>query len=115
MKRFMFAAFIAFLSSAATIFVLARLAPAPARPEAERTVSAAELARHASPGDCWIAVEGGVYDVSGCVDAHPAPRRVLTSRCGKEATRAFAGKGVGRPHGAEARAALDGLRVGALR
>lgn len=115
MKRFMFAAFVSFLSSAATIGVLARLSPAPARPEAERTVPAAELARHASPGDCWIAVEGGVYDVGGCVDAHPAPRRALTDWCGKDATRAFADKGVGRPHSPEARAALEALRVGALR
>lgn len=115
MKRLMFAAFIAFLSSAATIGLLARLSPAPARPQAERTVAAAELALHSSPGDCWIAVGGGVYDVGGYVDAHPAPRAVLTDWCGRDATRAFADKGVGRPHSPEARAALEALRVGALR
>lgn len=115
MKRFMFAAFIAFLSSAATIAVLARLSPAPAPPEAGRTFSAAELARHASPGDCWIAVEGGVYDVGAYAGSHPAPPRVLTDWCGKDATRAFADKGAGRPHSPEAREALEALRVGSLR
>ncbi|MBI2385535.1 MAG: cytochrome b5 domain-containing protein [Elusimicrobia bacterium] len=116
MKRFILAAFISFLSSAATIGLLGRLAP-PDRPAAaaERRVSAAELARHAAAEDCWLAVEGGVYDVTAYVPAHPAPRRALTDWCGKEATRAFLTKGVGRPHGEEARALLETLRVGALR
>ena len=112
MKRFVFASFVAFLASAATIVALARLARAPG---AEPEITAVELARHASAGDCWLAIEGGVYDVTAYVDSHPAPRAALTGWCGKEATRAFADKGIGRPHSAEAREALEGLRVGALR
>lgn len=116
MKRFLFAAFIAFLSSAATIGLLGRLAPEP-RPGAaeERAVSAEELARHGTAGDCWLAVEGGVYDVTSYVPSHPAPPRVLTDWCGREATEAFLTKGAGRPHGEEARALLETFRVGSLR
>jgi len=116
MKRFLFAAFISFLAVAATIGLLGRLAPED-RPgaAAERTVSAEELARHGSAGDCWLAVEGGVYDVTPYVPSHPAPPRVLTDWCGKEATRAFLTKGAGRPHGEEARALLETFRVGSLR
>lgn len=116
MKRFLFAAFIAFLACAATIGVLGRLAP-PERPAAaaERALSAEELARHGSAGDCWMAVEGGVYDVTSYVSSHPAPERVLTDWCGKEATEAFLTKGAGRPHGEEARALLETFRVGSLR
>ncbi len=116
MKRFLFASFIAFLASAATIWLLGRLAPED-RPGAAgaRTISAEELARHGSAGDCWLAVEGGVYDVSPYVSSHPAPERVLADWCGKEATQAFLTKGAGRPHEEESRALLETFRVGTLR
>lgn len=115
MKRFLYSAFIAFLASAATIVALGRLAPGPAERTPQRRISLDELARHASEGDCWLAIEGGVYDVTAYVPSHPAPRRVLTGWCGREATRAFLTKDAGRPHGAQARELLEPLRVGALR
>lgn len=114
MKRFLFAVFVAFLASAATIGVLGRLSPED-RPGAARTVTAEELARHGSAGDCWLAVEGGVYDVSPYVSSHPAPERVLADWCGKEATQAFLTKGAGRPHEEESRALLETFRIGSLR
>lgn len=110
----MYSAFIAFAASAATIGVLARLVPPPAPARAERAIPASELARHASAADCWLAVEGGVYDVTDYVLSHPAPRAALTDWCGREATRAFADKGRGRPHSAGARAVLESLRIGSL-
>jgi cytochrome b involved in lipid metabolism len=115
MKRFLFASFIAFLASAATIGVLGRLAPEDRSAAVARTVSAEDLARHGSAGDCWLAVEGGVYDVTRYVSSHPAPERVLTDWCGKEATQAFLTKGAGRPHGVESRTLLETFRVGSLR
>ena len=56
-----------------------------------------------------------MYDVGAYAGSHPAPPRVLTDWCGKDATRAFADKGAGRPHSPEAREALEALRVGSLR
>lgn len=115
MRRFIYSAFIAFAASAATIGALGRLVPRPSAARAERAISAGELARHASEGDCWLAVGGGVYDVSAYVPSHPAPPRTLADWCGKEASEAFDTKGYGRPHSAEARALLEGYRIGALR
>lgn len=116
MKRFMFASFIAFLSSAATIGILGLFAPAPpAAAEKERTITSVELARHASPSDCWLAIEGGVYDVTAYIPMHPAPPEVLTAWCGKEATEAFKSKGYGRPHSAAAWKTLPRYRLGTLR
>lgn len=112
MKRFIYSAFIAFLASVATIVLLARLVPAPA---AGASVSASELARHASEKDCWLAIEGGVYDVTEYVTAHPAPPRALLDWCGREATAAFGDKGEGTPHSPQARELLETLRVGTLR
>ena len=34
-------------------------------------VSAAELARHNTEGDVWIAINGHVFDVTKYQDAHP--------------------------------------------
>ncbi|MCR4294595.1 MAG: cytochrome b5 domain-containing protein [Elusimicrobia bacterium] len=112
MKRFIYSAFIAFLASVATIALLARLVPAP---DSGAAVSVSELARHASAEDCWLAIEGGVYDVTAYVPAHPAPPRALLDWCGREATAAFGDKGGGRPHSPEARELLETLRVGTLR
>lgn len=112
MKRFIYSAFIAFLASVATIALLARLVPAPASGPA---VSASELARHSSAEDCWLAVEGGVYDVTAYVPAHPAPPDALLDWCGRDATAAFADKGSGSPHSPRARELLETLRVGTLR
>ena len=113
MKRFVYSAFIAFCASAATIVALGRLVPR-AAPRAARAVTAAELSRHASAADCWLAVGGGVYDVTAYLPSHPAPPSALTDWCGKEATEAFETKGFGRPHSAAARAALENLRIGSV-
>lgn len=117
MKRLTYTAFIAFLASVATIAALSRLSPENAReaPAAEREITLAELARHASAEDCWLAIDGGVYDVGGYAPSHPAPPEVLTVWCGREATEAFNTKGVGRPHGDAAREMLESFRVGKLR
>lgn len=112
MKRFIYSAFIAFLASVATIALLARLVPAP---DAGASVTRAELARHASQKDCWLAIEGGVYDVTAYVPAHPAPPRALLDWCGREATAAFGDKGSGSPHSSQARELLETFRVGTLR
>lgn len=114
LRRFVFWAFAAFVATAAAIGILGRVPPEPARVLEERAISAAELARHSSAADCWLAVRGGVYDVTGCAGTHPAPKTALTSWCGKEATAAFDGDGGRRLHGAAARARLARSRLGRL-
>jgi L-lactate dehydrogenase (cytochrome) len=51
-----------------------------------------ELARHRLPEDCWVAIEGKVYDLTGFLDRHPGGRNLLLPFAGKDATRAFTGK-----------------------
>jgi hypothetical protein len=89
--------------------------PAASPTPTPRRVSLATLQRHASAGDCWLAIRGRIYDVSRYVDRHPAPPRAILDWCGKDATRAFATKGTaGRPHSAQAWAQLASLQVGEL-
>lgn len=81
---------------------------------AERQVSPAELARHAGPDDCWMAIRGGVYDVSPYLPEHPSRPDVVLPWCGREASEAYATKNKGRPHSAQADELLARYRVGTL-
>ncbi len=79
-----------------------------------RVISAAELARHASPKDCWMAIRGSVYDVTAYLPQHPTAPEVINAWCGREATEAYNTKGVGRPHGKYTDKMLDMHKIGEL-
>lgn len=90
-------------------------------PPAEQTaiaagniVSPTELAKHAVPGNCWMAIRGNVYDLSAYLPLHPSPPAVVTPWCGKEATEAYNTKTKGRPHSAYADDLLAKYRIGTL-
>ena len=51
--------------------------------------SIAEVTQHATPGDCWVAVDGHVLDVSSFAKMHPGGELLLLSFAGKDATEAF--------------------------
>jgi cytochrome b involved in lipid metabolism len=106
LKRLVYSAFIAFVASAATIWVMGKLHAQ------DKIISAAELSGHSSQADCWVAIEGNVYALSDYIPNHPAPARVIVDWCGKDATEAFNTKGHGRPHSASARALLPSYRIG---
>lgn len=50
----------------------------------------AEVATHDNTDDCYIAIQGKVYDVTGFIDQHPGGVDKITSGCGKEMTGMFA-------------------------
>jgi cytochrome b involved in lipid metabolism len=108
--------FIAFVASAATIGILGKLAPQPKDSSSAnaRPVSFEELAQHNDRSDCWIAIEGTVYDVTKYIPLHPTPPAVIAEQCGKEATEAFNTKGYGSPHSPAAQAMLPQYFVGEL-
>ncbi len=81
---------------------------------AERSFAPAELARHALPDDCWMAIRGQVYDVSAYLPEHPSRPGVVLPWCGKEATEAYETKNKGRPHSAQADELLARYRIGRL-
>jgi pullulanase/glycogen debranching enzyme len=38
----------------------------------EQTISPADLAKHRSPENCWMAIRGAVYDLSTYLPEHPS-------------------------------------------
>ena len=63
------------------------------------TLSMAEIARHATPDDCWTVVDGIVYDMTTFIARHPAGSGDIIDMCGKDATDDFMGEhsGQGEP------------------
>lgn len=109
-----FAAFVAFWSAAATLVAVGALAPTrPAIAEGKLPViDAATLAEHDSLEDCWMAIDGKVYDLSDYIPQHPTPPSIMKPWCGREATEGMRTKGYGRDHSSAAWAMLDDYLIG---
>ena len=124
MKKVVFATFVAFWSSIATIATLHAMSPAEvsAGTGQEPVAAAAEtsgytleqVAEHATLDDCWMAIDGAVYDFTDYVPNHPTPAFVMEQWCGKEATEGMRTKGYGRDHSPAAWAMMEAYRLGPL-
>ncbi|MBU0530592.1 MAG: cytochrome b5 domain-containing protein [Nanoarchaeota archaeon] len=69
---------------------------------------------HDSQGDCWLAINGKVYDVSEYT-THPGGVAILEG-CGMDATELFETRpmGSGTPHSDDARSYMDNYYIGEL-
>ena len=76
--------------------------------------SLGELASHAIPENCWMAIRGSVYDLSAYLPEHPSRPEVILPWCGKEATEAYNTKTKGRSHKPYADDLLAQYRIGKL-
>lgn len=88
--------------------------PEAAKPAKENRFTLAQVARHGTPEDCWMAIEGKVYDLTAYLPEHPSRPSVVVPWCGKEASEAYRTKTKGRPHSPEADRLLDKYRIGVL-
>jgi len=70
--------------------------------------SAEEVSKHNTPGDAWVVIDGGVYDVSKFADEHPGGPEVLLEWAGKDATFPFRDL----PHSDNAASILAAFRIG---
>ncbi|XP_055829710.1 cytochrome b5-like [Solanum dulcamara] len=69
-----------------------------------------EVAPHNNAKDCWLVINGKVYDVTKFLDDHPGGDEVLLAATGKDATDDFEDVG----HSSSAQAMLDEYYVGAI-
>lgn len=52
-------------------------------------ISKAELARHNTPDNCWISLNGKIYNISAYLDYHPGGVDILLKFAGKECLSIF--------------------------
>ena len=57
--------------------------------EMTRTISLKELQGHTSRNDCWMVIDGKVYDVTKFLQDHPGGEEVLLEVAGTDASEAF--------------------------
>jgi L-lactate dehydrogenase (cytochrome) len=48
-----------------------------------------EIQQHMQVGDCWIVINGKVYDTSAFMNRHPGGRWIILAQAGQDATPAF--------------------------
>ncbi|KAF9110218.1 hypothetical protein BGX27_006636 [Mortierella sp. AM989] len=70
--------------------VAASAAPAAAEaPKKLPSISAAEVAKHNTPEDCWVIVNGQVLDVTKFLPDHPGGKKAILLFAGRDATEEF--------------------------
>ncbi|XP_011070917.1 cytochrome b5 [Sesamum indicum] len=69
-----------------------------------------EASEHNTKDDCWVVIDGKVYDVSSYLDEHPGGDDVLLRATGKDATDEFEDAG----HSKTARELMEQYCIGEL-
>lgn len=100
--------------SGATSADAAPTATTPTSTTTQPATSFAELTAHDSIDDCWLAIGGNAYDVTGYIQAHPGGSRTIIPWCGLEATVAFLTEDGRGEHSEEAEALLREYLIGPL-
>ena len=117
MKQAVYTIFVAFWACALTILALDALTPTARAGDKQGepgSYTLAEVAEHDRLDDCWMVIEGTVYDFTGYIDQHPTPPAVLEPWCGKEATEGMRTKGYGRDHSERAWQMAEQYAIGTL-
>ena len=83
--------------------------------DSNKTYSLQEVAQHKTEQDCWMAIEGKVYDLSKYLTLHPAGAGTMISWCGSDAEDGMHTKGIGDDHSPDAWKELNNFLIGTLK
>jgi flavocytochrome c len=59
------------------------------KPSGKLQLTVGELAKHRTPGDCWVAIRGKVYDFSSFLNEHPGGSKAILDVAGKDGTELY--------------------------
>jgi uncharacterized protein YjdB len=77
---------------------------------AATTYTLADVAMHNSSTDCWVAIQGNVYNLTAFIPLHPGGAGTITGLCGTDGTAAINSS----PHGASVLEEVAQYIIGAL-
>jgi len=81
----------------------------------ENAISLSELSMHNSKNDCWIGLEGNVYDITSLIPGHPGGEAAIIRYCGtaSEFEKALRSKhGTGKDARIDSKAVFKGILHG---
>lgn len=83
---------------------------------ASTSLTSAEIAKHNKAADCWMIINGKVYNLTKFLADHPGGSSIMIPYCGKDGTSAFntKGKPSGQPHSSSALSLLPNYFIGNL-
>ncbi|KAL7148903.1 hypothetical protein ABFS83_05G004400 [Erythranthe nasuta] len=79
-------------------------------PTLTKLITMKEASEHNTAEDCWVVIDGKVYDVSAYLDEHPGGDDVLLKATGKDATEEFEDAG----HSKTARELMEEFCIGEI-
>lgn len=114
MRRLFYAGTAIFWMAVGAFWLSSRLTPSsqPPGPQMARRISLDDVARHNTPDNCWMAINGQVYDVTGYLPEHPSRPSIILQWCGREASEAYRTKTKERPHSPNADRLLSDYWIG---
>ena len=85
--------------------------PTPTPEESDNGYTLAQVSERNSAAECWVAIDGGVYDLTQWIRSHPGGSGAILNLCGKDGTASFTSQ-----HGGQARpsSTLDGYYLAPL-
>ncbi len=92
------------------------------QPSEIKKYSLEEVIKHNTKEDCWMVINGEVYNVTSFISLHPGGSAILLG-CGKDASDLFTKRktadgekiGSGKPHSPKAQDLLDKYHIGQLK
>ena len=85
--------------------------PTPTPEESDNGYTLAQVSERNSAAECWVAIDGGVYNLTQWIRSHPGGSGAILNLCGKDGTSSFTSQ-----HGGQARpsSTLDGYYLAPL-
>ncbi|SCV99413.1 LAFE_0A02630g1_1 [Lachancea fermentati] len=61
----------------------------PVKDPTKKPIKPEEVSRHCTPEDCWVVIDGYVYDLTDFIDVHPGGRAIIEANAGKDVSKVF--------------------------